>query len=103
MSRSCADRRWKPSAQPRAWPQPAGVSLRRKHIAEGSLIAVPRTLAAPILTASFIATACPASGGSPGGSPSAAGQDLPSGAAGAVGIGTASSRSFGTFPTGPTA
>jgi predicted lipoprotein with Yx(FWY)xxD motif len=64
-------------------------------------MAVPRTLAALILTASFIATACSASGGSPGGSPSVAGQGLPSGDAGAVAIGTASSRSLGTFLTGP--
>jgi predicted lipoprotein with Yx(FWY)xxD motif len=64
-------------------------------------MAVPRTLADLILTASFIATACSASGGSPGGSPPAAGQGLPSGDAGAVAIGTASSRSLGTFLTGP--
>jgi hypothetical protein len=64
-------------------------------------MAVPRTLVALILTACFIATACSASGGSPGGSPSAAGQGLPSGDAGAVAIGTASSRSLGTFLTGP--
>ena len=62
---------------------------------------VPRTLAALIPTASFIATACSPSGGSPGGSPSAAGQGLSSGDAGAVAIGTASSRSLGTFLTGP--
>src|ERR1035437_7592473 len=64
-------------------------------------MAVPRTLAPLILTASFIATACSASGGSLGGSPSAAGQGLPSGGAGAVAIGAGSSRSLGTLLAGP--
>src|SRR5450759_3955171 len=58
------------------------------------------TIAALVLTASFVVTACSASGGSPGTSPAPASQGPASAAAGAVAIGTASSASLGTFLTG---
>ena len=59
-----------------------------------------RTIAALVLTASFVVAACSASGGSPGTSPAPASQGPASAAAGGVAIGTASSASLGTFLTG---
>ena len=59
-----------------------------------------RTIAALVLTAIFVVTACSASGGSPGTSPAPASQGPASAAAGGVAIGTASSASLGTFLTG---
>jgi len=58
------------------------------------------TIAALVLTASFVVAACSASGGSPGMSPAPASQGPASAAAGGVAIGTASSASLGTFLTG---
>jgi len=80
-----------------------GVNPLRNYIAEGSPMPAPRTLAARVLAASFVVTACSARGGSPGMSPIPAGQGHASAGAGAVGIGTANSQSLGTFLTGANA
>lgn len=61
---------------------------------------VLRTLAALVLAASLVVTACTASGASPGTSPAPAGQGPASAGASAVAIGTANSASLGTHLTG---